>query len=58
MFQENKNHLQTKLFKAETPMNNTRKLVLKNSWSEKFYEKIFRAIDEKPFDALYSNDNG
>ena len=58
MFQENKNHLQAKLFNTETPMNNTRKLVLKNNWSEKFYEKIFRGIDEKPFDALYSNDNG
>ena len=58
MFQENKNHLQSKLFTVETPMNNTRKLVLKNNWSEKFYEKIFRSIDEKPFNALYSNSNG
>lgn len=58
MFQENKNHLQTKLFNVETRMNNTRRLFLNSSWSEKFYEKIFRAIDEKPYDALYCNDNG
>ena len=58
MFQENKNHLQSKLFNPETPMNNTRKLVLKTNWSVKFYEKIFRSIDEKPFESLYSNENG
>ena len=58
MFHENKKHLQNDLFNTETVMNRTRKIALKNSWSEKFYEHIFRTIDEKPFEALYCNDNG
>ena len=58
MFQENKKHLQKNLFNSETTMNNTRKLVLKNSWSEKFYENIFLFIDEKSFEGLYKESFG
>ena len=58
MFQENKKHLQSSLFTADTEMNNTRKLAFKNSWSGTFYNKIFRAIDEKLFDVLYDTKKG
>lgn len=58
MFQENKKHLQKNLFNTETTMNNTRKLVLKNGWSEKFYENIFLSIDEKSFEGLYKESLG
>ncbi|NUM42638.1 MAG: transposase [Leptospiraceae bacterium] len=53
MFLQNTHHLQGSLLDPEQNLNSTLRGVLKNNWSQTFYEKIFKNINEKDFRCLY-----
>lgn len=53
MFKANKDHVQSKLFSPENTMPRVLQKRLKGHWSEVFYEKVFKSIDERVFAELY-----
>lgn len=53
-FRENSSQ-QFSLFGAASNLTNREKKLLDKSWARYFAEKVFPAIDEKPFQVLYSN---
>lgn len=46
---------QTSIFNSMTQLTEREKQKLNRSWAKTFSEKIFPAIDEKPFEVLYSD---
>ena len=55
MFKENKSHSQGSFFDIENQLSKSRKKMLEKSEENSFYRLIFRKIDEKIFEVLYSD---
>jgi hypothetical protein len=58
MFRKNRNHGEMGLFGTRSTANNTRKLILDNHWSNKFYNIVFKNIREEDFLPIYCANNG
>ena len=58
MFKLNEDHEQGQMFTVEDQMHPRLKEMLGKNWSDIFYEKIFRNIDESIFKSLYSDKFG
>jgi len=58
MFRKNKTHEQERLFSHFNDLDERLKKRLLKTWAPIFYEHVFCNIDEAPFAALYSDDNG
>ena len=55
MFKANDNHHLLNLFDTSTVMHEKVKKKLESSFAPIFYETVFKNINEKPFEVLYSN---
>ncbi len=58
MFKPNEGHEQSQMFAPEDQMHPRLKKMLEKNWSDIFYEKIFRNINEDIFKSLYSDKFG
>lgn len=57
-FRKNIDHFQRSLFGVYNQISDTRLKMLENSKEAKFYEIIFKNIDESQFAVLYDEANG